>query len=112
MLLMYNRTYTAEIGMFLRVDFCVDYSVCCGCKEAFGDRGEGKEAWCFGYKWQCAVDKGRVDILDGDTNIQCSIWSLRSDYYLPSYATNQLQAIVLMLAPDYILSAVTPIRFP
>lgn len=36
-------------------------SVCCGCKETFGDCGEGKETWCCSYEWQCAVGQGRVD---------------------------------------------------
>lgn len=71
MLLMYNRTYAAEIGMFGLIPL-IDCSVCCGCKETVGDRREGKEARCRRYQWQCAVDKGRsVDVVN--ENVRCNI---------------------------------------
>jgi hypothetical protein len=62
MLLMYNRTYAAEIGAFSKIEtFLANISICRRCKETFGDCGEGEETGCYGYEWQCTVGEGRVE---------------------------------------------------
>jgi len=63
MLLMYNRTYAAEIGNFPTWGGDVDSSFCRGGKETLGDCREGEKTWCCGYEWQCALGKGRVKLL-------------------------------------------------
>lgn len=79
MLLMYNRTYAAEIGIFpcplwSGVDFV---SFCSGSKETLGDCGEGEKAWCCSNEWQCAVGEGRVEcFLLYDRGGYYGIWHL------------------------------------
>lgn len=86
MLLMYNRTYVAEIGTPVMY-VCVDGSFCCGCKETLGDCGEGKETWCCSYEWQCSVGQGRVDLEKITELLDVALVGMKSN--LPSFSKIQ-----------------------